>query len=93
MSDGELFPRPDCQLGAPITDSAVAPGGPASVSGVLILRAWQEEPAAAGLRIRILARLDIATSAEDIMTTGLIDEAAEFVRSWLVQFSGGPGGR
>lgn len=93
MSRDEPLLPPDCPLRMPITGREAAAGGPAGISGVLILRVWQEDSAAAGLRIRILARPDISKSAEDSMTTGLIDEAAEFVRSWLIQFSSGPAGR
>lgn len=90
MSEEGLVPAAAWPSQGPTPANWAAPGDPAGVSGVLILRAWHEGPAAAGLRIRILARPDVSKSAEDSMTTGLIDEATDFVRSWLTRFGGGP---
>jgi hypothetical protein len=63
-----------------------------SSDGALILRAWREPPGTGSLRIRILARQDVTKAVEGGMTTGSIDEAAEFVRAWLAEFraDGGP---
>jgi hypothetical protein len=91
MSSDDQFYPPARHTEAVAPPGRAVLGGPAEVSGVLIVRAWLEGLAQDRLRIRILARRDVLKAAEASMAADSIDEAVEFVRGWLTEFSGGSG--
>jgi hypothetical protein len=58
-------------------------------TGVLVIRAWQEDNSETGLRIRITQILDISHPSETVTLATTSDEAEAAVHSWLEAFTAG----
>lgn len=54
--------------------------------GILILRAWREDPPDP-LRVRVTSTLDVANDPQTETVVVTVTEAVELVREWLEPFS------
>jgi hypothetical protein len=55
-------------------------------AGILILRCWTEGPPATGLRVRIVATGDVATTERPVTVVTDVASAGAAVCAWLEEF-------
>jgi hypothetical protein len=55
-------------------------------AGVLVLRAWEDSFSADGFRVRVMSRLDLESSEDDVHAAASIEDVLEIVRDWLRAF-------
>lgn len=63
-----------------------------SPAGALLIRVWVE-PGDTQLRLALTARSDVESEEEDHLHAGTIDEALDYARRWLHDFSRTRGAR
>ena len=55
-------------------------------AGVLVLRAWEDSFSTDGFRVRIMSRLDLERSDDDVHAAASIEAVLEIVGEWLREF-------
>jgi hypothetical protein len=69
---------------------AIEMGKPVERSGVLVVRAWVEGGAVAGLRARITQSHDLTRSEQTMTTTATAEGVMAAVQAWLDALLSGP---